>query len=138
MERLNSIQQDPLDVVGKNVDLVMQSRVIDYQRQSLEPLLYQDRLLIDGWDKMMAVYLTKDFPKLEEVRLTVAQDHKHVLAYRNQLVVLDILDEVFVSLKDVLSRFEFYLKLTNKNTQGFFDKSVLSAQKLIKNTDTSV
>lgn len=100
MERLNSIQQDPLDVVGRNTDLVMQSRVSDYRRNGLESLLYQERLLIDGWDKMMAVYLTKDYPKMEEVRLSVSEDHKHILNYRNQSEALEILDEVLSSLKE--------------------------------------
>lgn len=100
MERLNSIQQDPLDVVGRNTDLVMQSRVSDYRRNGLESLLYQERLLIDGWDKMMAVYLTKDYPKMEEVRLSVSEDHKHILNYRNQSKALEILDEVLSSLKE--------------------------------------
>jgi uncharacterized protein YcaQ len=100
MDRLQSIQQDPLDVVGRNVDLVMQSRVKDYTRDGLKPLLYQDRLLIDGWDKMMAIYQTKDFLRFEEVRKVMAEEHIRVLEYRNQLDALNLTDLVIETLKE--------------------------------------
>lgn len=94
MNRLHSIQYDPLDVVGKNTDLVMQARVKDYSRALINDMLYQDRTLIDGWDKMMAVYLTEDFPKMEHVRKWRFEQHIHTLKYRLQLDALDIMNEV--------------------------------------------
>ncbi len=100
MDRLQSIQQDPLDVVGRNTDLVMQSRVKDYRRNGLETLLYDQRVLIDGWDKMMAVYQTKDYNLLEEVRKTIADHHILTLTYRNQLDALKIIEEVKNEFKD--------------------------------------
>jgi uncharacterized protein YcaQ len=100
MDRLQSIQQDPLDVVGRNIDLVMQSRVKDYTRDGLKPLLYEDRLLIDGWDKMMAVYQTKDFLRFAEVRKIMAEEHIRVLEYRNQLDALKMTDQILDELKE--------------------------------------
>ena len=100
MDRIQSIQYDPLDVVGKNIDLVMQSRIDDYTRNSLEDLLYKERVLIDGWDKMMAVYQTKDFPLLEEVRKVTSETHKQTLSYRNQLEALEIIDQVKAMIKE--------------------------------------
>lgn len=68
MERLHVIQYDPLNVVGTNPDLVLQARIKDYKPSILEQALYTDRYLIDGWDKQMSIYQTKDFPLMKHVR----------------------------------------------------------------------
>jgi uncharacterized protein YcaQ len=94
MNRLHSIQYDPLDVVGKNTDLVMQARVLDYRKALLNKMLYEDRTVIDGWDKMMAVYLTEDYPKMEHIRKWRFEAHKNTLKYRLQLDALESMDEV--------------------------------------------
>jgi uncharacterized protein len=57
ISQVGCIQYDPLDIVGNNPDLVLQSRVQGYRREMLKELLYEDRKLLDGWDKMMAIYL---------------------------------------------------------------------------------
>jgi len=67
-KRLQSIQYDPLDVVGKNTDLVLQSRIKDYQKGYINELLYEDRILLDGWDKQMCVFQTTDFPYMHPIR----------------------------------------------------------------------
>ena len=67
-QKIYSIQFDPLNVVGKNADLVLQSRVRDYHLQLLQELLYEDRVLMDGWDKVMCIYQTMDFPYFSFVR----------------------------------------------------------------------
>jgi len=56
------VQFDPINVVGRNPDLALQSRVASYRPALLEELLYTDRQLLDGWDKMAAIYLTADWP----------------------------------------------------------------------------
>lgn len=60
--RVRSIQFDPINVVGRNPDLVLQSRVIDYKPSLLDRLLYQDRYLVDNWDKMASLSLAEDWP----------------------------------------------------------------------------
>ena len=60
--RVGCIQFDPLNIVGRNPDLVLQSRIDKYRPSMLEELLYKDRRLVDGWDKMMAIYRTEDWP----------------------------------------------------------------------------
>ena len=67
-DRLQSIQYDPLDVVGRNTDLVLQARVNGYKKGMIDELLYNHRTLIDGWDKQMSVFKTSDFPVMETVR----------------------------------------------------------------------
>lgn len=60
LERVGCIQFDPLDVVGRNADLVLQSRITDYRPALLAEMLYTDRSLLDGWDKMAAIYPAAD------------------------------------------------------------------------------
>jgi len=62
IKQVNAIQFDPINIVGRNPDLVLQSRIIDYQPEYLNQLLYDDRTLIDGWDKMASIYATTDWP----------------------------------------------------------------------------
>ena len=62
LARARSIQFDPINVVGRNPDLVLQSRVRDFRPRMLDELLYQDRTLVDNWDKMASVSLTEDWP----------------------------------------------------------------------------
>lgn len=62
IHRVGCIQFDPLDIVGQNPDLVLQSRVKGYRPEILDELLYQDRKLLDGWDKTMSIYGVEDWP----------------------------------------------------------------------------
>lgn len=62
LKRVRSIQFDPINVVGRNPDLVLQSRVADYRPGLLDDLLYQDRYLVDNWDKMASLSLAEDWP----------------------------------------------------------------------------
>lgn len=62
VRRVGCIQYDPLNVVGRNADLVLQSRVAHYRPAMLEELLYEDRALLDGWDKNMSIYCLEDWP----------------------------------------------------------------------------
>jgi uncharacterized protein YcaQ len=60
--RVGCIQFDPLNIVGRNPDLVLQSRVSAYRPAMLRELLYEDRKLLDGWDKNMSIYGLEDWP----------------------------------------------------------------------------
>jgi len=55
------IQFDPINIVGRNPDLVLQSRIKDYRPHFLDELLYSERKIIDGWDKMASIYLIEDW-----------------------------------------------------------------------------
>lgn len=61
-KRVRAIQFDPINVVGRNPDLVLQSRVVDYKPSLLDGLLYEDRYLVDNWDKMASLSLAEDWP----------------------------------------------------------------------------
>lgn len=56
------VQFDPIDVCGKNHELVFQSRVEGFQKSELYELLYEDNALIDWFDKNMSICLREDWP----------------------------------------------------------------------------
>lgn len=62
IRHVGCIQFDPLDIVGHNPELVLQSRVSGFRPAMLQELLYKDRKLLDAWDKMMAIYCVEDWP----------------------------------------------------------------------------
>lgn len=68
IRRVGCIQYDPLDVVGRNPDLVLQSRCSCYQKGDIEKYLYTDRLLFDVWDKNMSICAVSDWAYLERFR----------------------------------------------------------------------
>jgi uncharacterized protein len=62
IRHVNCIQNDPINVVGQNPHLVLQSRVKGYTPALLDQALYTDRRLIDGFDKQMSIYPVEDWP----------------------------------------------------------------------------
>ncbi len=94
MQRIHSIQYDPLNVVARNADLVLQARVKEYKESVLYNLLYRQHKLIDGFDKEMCIYNTKDFARFQFVRNEYEKHALPTLKHRNQMGVLDILDDV--------------------------------------------
>lgn len=62
LHRVGCIQFDPLNIVGHNQELALQARVTGFRPQVLEDLLYEDRKLLDGLDKVMSIYPIEDWP----------------------------------------------------------------------------
>ena len=62
IRRMGCIQFDPLNIVGHSPELVLQARVSDFGPVMLRELLYADRKLLDGWDKVMSIYPAEDWP----------------------------------------------------------------------------
>lgn len=62
------IQFDPIDVCGKNAELALQSRIQGFTKQMLYELLYEERRLIDFFDKNLAILSTEDWPYFERIR----------------------------------------------------------------------
>jgi len=62
------IQYDPIDVCGKNAELVLQSRVKGFTKQTLYELLYNDRALLDYFDKNLAIIASEDWPYFNRYR----------------------------------------------------------------------
>lgn len=68
LARVGCIQFDTINVITRNADLVLQARVRGYQPGVLEEMLYQDRSLWDGWDKVASIYPATDWPHFEPQR----------------------------------------------------------------------
>lgn len=68
IRKVGCIQFDPLDKVGRNPDLVLQSRIKKYTKNYLKELLYEDRKLFDGWDKNRSIYSVEDWPFFSRLR----------------------------------------------------------------------
>ncbi|KAA8785090.1 winged helix-turn-helix domain-containing protein [Paenibacillus amylolyticus] len=66
--QVGCLQYDPIDICGKNAELVLQSRIRGFSKNMLEELLYQDRLLIDYPDKNLAIIPVEDWPYFERYR----------------------------------------------------------------------
>jgi len=94
IKRVGCVQYDPLDVVGRNADLVLQSRIEDYSERMLYDLLYKDRALVDGWDKMMSIYPASDWPYFKRIRKIKDQEIKWVFKHRHYSNALDFVDEI--------------------------------------------
>ena len=62
VKQVGCLQFDPVDVCGRSADILLQSRVDDYSKSMLDELLYQDRLLIDFFDKNLAIIPIDDYP----------------------------------------------------------------------------
>lgn len=62
VRKVGCIQYDPLDVVGRNPDLVLQSRCEAYKKDDIRGLLYEERSLVDIWDKNMSIIHRGDWP----------------------------------------------------------------------------
>jgi len=78
------IQFDPIDVCGKNAELVLQARVPDFTKSMLDELLYEDRKLIDYFDKNLAILPVEDWPFFARTRE----------AYRNDTRSRELVDQV--------------------------------------------
>jgi uncharacterized protein YcaQ len=74
-DRLACIQFDPLNVVGRNPDLVLCSRVADYRPDMLYEMTYTERHFYDYWDKMMSRLPMRDWPQLALRRAAWREHH---------------------------------------------------------------
>jgi uncharacterized protein len=68
IERLGTVQYDPLNPVGRNADLVLQARIPGYQVDDWQTAAYTDRIIYDAWDKQACLVPVSDWPMRALVR----------------------------------------------------------------------
>ena len=68
VKQAGCIQFDPIDVCGKNAELVLQSRVKGFTKEMLYELLYEDRKLFDYYDKNLSIMNISDWKYLDRIR----------------------------------------------------------------------
>lgn len=119
-QRIHTIQIDPLDVVGRNADLVLQARIKQYYRDDIDCYRYVDKYIMDGWDKMMAMFPVSEFSFFEPVRTQRAKDHLRTLQYRNQEDALKMVDKVYQMIQEEGPKYstEISIGTTNKSRWG--------------------
>ena len=62
VDRLGSLQFDPLEVAGRNHDLILQARIAGYSRALTDELLYGRRLLFEAYNKALNLLPTRELP----------------------------------------------------------------------------
>ena len=62
IDRLGSFQFDPLEVAGRNHDLVLLARIAGYRREWTDALLYEDRTLFEAYNKGFSLLPTNELP----------------------------------------------------------------------------
>jgi uncharacterized protein len=104
VRRVRCIQYDPLNIVGRNPELVLQSRVRGFRPAMMERLLYSRRELVDGWDKQMSIYPAEDWPFFARRRkrawppgaLRILSDVRKEIRERGPLSSIDLEHDVKV------------------------------------------
>ncbi len=61
IKQAGCIQFDPIDICGKNHELVLQSRVDGFEKNQVFELLYKERSLFDYFDKVMSIIPMDDW-----------------------------------------------------------------------------
>lgn len=84
IHQVGCLQYDPIDVCGKNAQLVLQSRVDKFKKQDLEDLLYQERKLVDYYDKVMSIFPIEDWVYFHRIR------QRHRLYGRSQVEINEV------------------------------------------------
>lgn len=82
------IQFDPVDVCGRNADLVLQSRVKGYEKTMLYELLYADRKLVDYFDKNLAIIPVENwkyFGRERQSHRDWERSHAEILAVQERV-----------------------------------------------------
>ncbi len=77
ISKVGCIQFDPVNVVGRNPDLVLQARIKEYSPDLLDELLYTDRTLTDGFDKVSSIHLAADWPYFDRFRQRMQEQWWH-------------------------------------------------------------
>lgn len=72
-DRLGSIQFDPLEVAGRNHDLVLLARIEGYRRGWTDRLLYEERRLFEAYNKQLSLLPTSELPWY---RITWDREHR--------------------------------------------------------------
>ena len=62
MNRVGSLQFDPLEVAGRNHDLVLLARIAGYRREWTDRWLYAERALYETYNKMLSIVPTAELP----------------------------------------------------------------------------
>lgn len=88
VERLGSLQFDPLEVAGRNHDLVLLARIEGYQRAWTDTHLYETRALFEAYNKGLSILPTAELP-LHRITWDRARSRHDDDAFRDHAPLVD-------------------------------------------------
>ena len=120
VDRLGSLQFDPLDVIGRNHDLVLAARIDGYQRAWTDDLLYGSRTLYETYNKGLSLVPTRELPWYRVAWDLSHADHTGAAFDAHAPLVEELLDRIRkdgqLSSTDVAPRaaIDWYWRPTNQ------------------------
>jgi uncharacterized protein YcaQ len=94
VDRLGSLQFDPLDVTGRNHDLVLAARIGGYRRAWTDALLYEERRLFEAYNKGLSLLPTVELPWYRIGWDRSRQDHEDAAFRDHGPLVEELLDRI--------------------------------------------
>jgi uncharacterized protein YcaQ len=86
VDRLGSLQFDPLEVAGRNHDLVLAARISGYRRELTDELLYGRRVLFEAYNKSLNLLPVRELPYFRVTWDTLGSGRsRHLLAEQAEL-----------------------------------------------------
>ncbi len=92
--RLGSLQFDPLDIAGRNHDLVLLSRISGYRRAWTDALLYDDRRLFEAYNKGLSLLPTSELPWFRATWDRARARHEAESFVQHRAAVDDLLERI--------------------------------------------
>lgn len=94
VDRLGSLQFDPLDVAGRNHDLVLAARIRGYRRPWTDALLYEERRLFEAYNKGLSLLPTAELPWYRISWERSLADHETAAFREHGPLVEELLDRI--------------------------------------------
>ena len=88
------LQFDPIDVCGKNAEIVLQSRISEFTKAMLYELLYIDRKLLDYFDKNLSIIPVENWVYFERER------DRHRNWERSQYKIKEVHDKIITAISE--------------------------------------
>ncbi len=120
VDRLGSLQFDPLEIAGRNHDVVLLARIAGYRREMTDELLYARRTLYETYNKGLSIVPTTDLPWHRATWDRAAETHVATTFVEHGELVAELLDRIRrdgpLSATDVEPRasIEWYWRPTNQ------------------------
>lgn len=94
VDRLGSLQFDPLEVAGRNHDLVLLARIQGYRRAWTDHWLYQDRRLYETYNKSLNIVPVAELPLYRYVWDRMQRRHEDGAFDEHAPLVEELLDRI--------------------------------------------
>ena len=114
--KVGSVQFDPVDVCGTSPELVLQARVQDFSKKMLGDLLYEERVLLDFFDKNLSIILPQDLPMFAHKYAGVS--YAEFMAKRKEPAI----ETMFVVIRDYLATHDYVFA---KDLRGFESENLM-------------